>query len=59
MKIAKELAKVFADACKHVDTWEGWQRSLDPQGSETVKDEDRETKDETSVSEQRKLRRSA
>lgn len=59
MKVAKELAEVFADACKHVDSWEGWQKSLDPQGSEAVKDADRDEKDEASVSEQRNLRRSA
>lgn len=38
MKVTDELAKVFIDACKHVDTWEGWQRSLDPQGNEARTD---------------------
>jgi hypothetical protein len=35
MKVTKELAEVFANACKRVGEWEGWQRSLDPQGGDT------------------------
>jgi hypothetical protein len=61
MKVTKELAKVFIDACNHVDTWEGWQRSLDPQGSqirvEATHSADEENKEQ--VSDQRKLKRSA
>jgi hypothetical protein len=56
MKVTKELAKVFTDACNRVDTWEGWQRSLDPQGSEVrEKGTDREEQE----SEQSQLKRSA
>lgn len=38
MKIKRELAEVFDQACKDVGTWEVWQRSLDPQGGQSTKD---------------------
>ena len=37
MKIKRELAEVFDQACKDVGTWEVWQRSLDPQGGHSTK----------------------
>lgn len=36
MTISDELATVLKQACKEVDTWEPWQRSRDPQGSEEI-----------------------
>jgi hypothetical protein len=34
VKISAELKDVLKQACKEVDSWEPWQRSRDPQGSE-------------------------
>jgi hypothetical protein len=34
MTISEELATVLKQVCKDVDSWEPWQRSRDPQGSE-------------------------
>lgn len=34
MTISNELKTVLEQVCKEVDSWEPWQRSRDPQGSE-------------------------
>lgn len=38
MKVTEELADLLKQACQEVDSWEPWQRSRDPQGSETEED---------------------
>jgi hypothetical protein len=34
MKVSNQLTNVLKQACKEVNTWDQWQRSLDPHASQ-------------------------
>jgi hypothetical protein len=34
MKVSNQLTNVLKQACKEVNSWDQWQRSLDPLGSQ-------------------------
>jgi len=59
MKISKELADVLREACKEVDRWPQWKRSLDPLGSKTDDSESNEAPMESKPKEGTRERRCA